>query len=208
MNIKKLTILCQTFTDCNCSPTVANPGWLGRRTRIYWTFYLIFRPSQLRGFLQRCFLALLVGHQLSEEDMVQDCPKMNNPPKNSYLKFSGGLFHLIYLWKVASFPKWIQESLHDVDQNRCIFIYFSISLVQSHWRRTERIKLGVCFLLHTCLSATESWAGKKLVGCGGWSCFWDTLFPCSGLTKAANGCLCAEPCTRVSCSPFPQEPGQ
>lgn len=50
-----------------------------------------------RGFLQGCFLALLLGHQHSEEDMALDCPKLNNPLKNSYLKFSGGLFHLIYL---------------------------------------------------------------------------------------------------------------
>lgn len=72
--------------------------------------------------------------------------------------------------------------------------YFLISLVQVHWRKIKRIKLGVCFLLHICLLATESWAGQKLMGCGGWSCFWDALFPCSGLTKGANDCPCAEPC--------------
>lgn len=45
-----------------------------------------------------------------------------------------------------------------------------------------------------------SWS--KVMGCGGWSCFWDALFPCSGLTKAANDCHCAEPCVRCS-APLP-----
>lgn len=87
--------------------------------------------------------------------------------------------------------------------------YFLVTLGHSRWRKMDRIKLGFCFLLHICLSANESWAGQKLRGCGGWSCFWDTLFPCSGSTKAANDCLCAEPwaCTRVSCTPFPPGTG-
>lgn len=86
---------------------------------------------------------------------------------------------------------------------------FLISLGRSCWRKMDRIKLGFCFLLHICLSVNESWAAQKLRGCGGWSSFWDTLFPCSGSTKPANDCRCVEPwaCTWVSCTPFPPEAG-
>jgi len=135
--------------------------------------------------------------------MAQDYPKPSNPPKSLYQKFSGGLFHLIYLLKAVSFPKWTSGVIAWCGSEQTLISWF---LWGSH---AGEKWTGLNWGFFSCCTSACQPMSHELVKCWGdvvaGAAFETAFSHAQGWQKQLGNCLCAEPqaCTWVSCTPFP-----
>lgn len=130
-----------------------------------------------------------LGHQLCEEDTAHDCPKPSSPPKSLYQKFSRGLFQIIYVWKLVSFPKWKPGVIAQCGSEQMHISWF---LWGSHTgEKRTGLSWGFVSCCTTICQSMSQELAKSWRGCGDLSCFQDTLFPMLRIDKSSwRLCLC------------------